>query len=153
MNNTPISHIIWIAIWSGIIGTAGMEILLQSITKSGMANADMARAVGSLFSKKLENSYRIGIMIQTISGIIFAFFYAVIIVYFNVHGFLSSAGAGTLIGFIHGAVVGFVLVAAVAENHPLPEFREAGFSVAVAHWIGHLMYGLLVGAVIGLIGY
>ena len=153
MNHTSISHIIWIAIWAGIIGTAGMEILLQSITKSGMANADMARAVGSLFTRKLENSYRIGIMIQTISGIIFAFLYAIIIVFFNVHGFLSCAGAGTLIGFIHGAIVGFVLVAAVAESHPLPEFREAGFSVAVAHWFGHIIYGLMVGAVIGLIGY
>ena len=151
--HAPISHIIWLAIWAGIIGTAGMEILLQSITKSGMANADMARAVGSLFTKKMENSYRIGILIQTMSGIIFAFFYAVVIVYFNVHGFLSCAGAGTLIGFIHGAVVGFVLVAAVAESHPLEEFRQAGFSVAVAHWIGHLIYGLLVGAVIGLIGF
>ena len=48
---------------------------------------------------------------------------------------------------------GFVLVAAVAESHPLPEFREAGFSVAVAHWFGHIIYGLMVGAVIGLIGY
>ncbi len=67
MNHTPISHIIWMSIWAGIIGTAGMEVLLQSITKSGMANADMARAIGSLFTKKLESSYRVGIMLQTVS--------------------------------------------------------------------------------------
>ncbi len=153
MDQIAISRIIWLAIWAGIVGTAGMEILLQSITKSGMANADMARAVGSLFTKSMSNAYKFGIIIQTFSGIIFAFLYTLVIVYFNVHGFLSSAGAGTLIGFIHGAVVGFVLVAAVAESHPMKEFREAGFSVAVAHWIGHLVYGLLVGVVIGLMGY
>ncbi len=153
MDHIAVSRIIWLAIWAGIFGTAGMEILLQSITKSGMANADMARAVGSLFTKSLQNAYGIGIIIQTINGIVFAFLYTLVIVYFQVHGFLSTAGAGTLIGFIHGAVVGFILVAAVAENHPLQEFKEAGFSVAVAHWVGHLIYGLIVGAVIGLMGY
>ena len=56
-------------------------------------------------------------------------------------------------GFIQGAVVGFVLVAAVAENHPLPEFRQAGFSVALAYWAGHLVYGFLVSAVFYLIGF
>ena len=66
---------------------------------------------------------------------------------------MSTAGAGTLIVFIRGAVAGFILVAVVAENHPLKEFKEAGFSVAVAHWLGHLIYGLIVGAVIGLMGY
>jgi hypothetical protein len=71
---------------------------------------------------------------------------------FSVHGFLSCEGAGTLIGFIHSAVVSFIPVAVVAENHPLPEFREAGFNVAIAHWAGHIVCGLLVGSVIGLIG-
>ena len=153
MQHVAASHIIWLAIWAGIFGTAGMEILLQSITKSGMANADMARAIGSLFTKKFQNAYGIGITVQTINGIVFAFLYTIVIVYFQVHGFLSSTGAGALIGFIHGAVVGFILVAVVAENHPLKEFKEAGFSVAVAHWAGHLVYGLIVGAVIGLMGY
>lgn len=153
MKDIALGRIIWLAVWAGIIGTAGMEIFLQRITKSGAANADMSRAIGSIFTKSLETAYGIGIIIQTISGIIFAFIYTLVIVYFNIHGYLGNALAGLLIGFIHGAVVGFLLVSAVAEHHPLPEFREAGFNVAVAHWAGHLVYGFLVGSVIGLLGF
>jgi len=153
MENITFGHIFWVALWAGIIGTVGMEIVLQSITKSGMANADMTRAIGSLFTKSYSNSYKIGFVLQTFSGIVFAFIYTLAFVLFDVKGFLSCAGAGVLIGFIHGAVVGFILVAAIAENHPLPEFRQAGFSVAVAHWAGHLVYGLLVGIIISLIGF
>ncbi len=150
MESVSIGQIIWRSVWAGIIATAGMEVFLQSITKSGIANADMTRAVGSFFTKSLDTAYKVGILIQTFSGIIFAFIYTVIITYFGVKGILNNAGAGALIGFIHGAVVGFVLVATVAENHPLPEFREAGFAVAVVHWAAHILYGLLVGVIIGL---
>lgn len=152
MEISALSRIIWLATWSGIIGTAGMELFLQRITKSGLTNADMSRAIGSVFTKSIESAYGIGIIIQTISGIFFAFFYTLVLVYFNIHGYLGNALAGLLIGFIHGAVVGFVLVSVVAEHHPLPEFREAGFDVALAHWAGHLVYGFLVGSVIGLSG-
>ena len=153
MKTIDLGHIIWLATWAGIIGTAGMEIFLQKITRSGLANADMSRAIGSIFTKSIKSSYGIGIIIQIFSGITFAFFYTLVIVYFNIHGYLGNALAGLLIGFIHGAVVGFVLVSAVAEHHPLPEFREAGFNVAVAHWAGHLVYGFIVGSVIGLLGF
>lgn len=144
---------VWLGIISGIIATSGMTLLLSAITRSGAANADMVRAVGSLFTKSLNNSFQVGLIIHYISGIFFALVYTWIIITFQVQGFLSILGAGILIGFIHGAVVSFVLVAAVAENHPLKEFQDAGFSVAAAHWAGHLVYGLLIGTMIGLIGY
>lgn len=144
---------IWLGILAGLIGTAGMTIVLNSVTKSGVANADMVRAVGSLFTKKLENSSRVGLMVHFSSGIVFAFLYLWAMLAFNVNGFLNLTGSGALIGFIHGAVVGFLLVAAVAENHPVKEFQKAGFSVAVAHWGAHIIYGLLVGAVIGIVGF
>ncbi len=149
MSNLSTGGILWISVVSGIIATLGMELFLRKITRSGLANADMVRAIGSIFTKSLDTAYRVGIIIHIISGIFFAFVYTLIISLVGVHGFLSSAGAGLLIGFIHGAVVGFMLVVTVAEHHPLPEFREAGFSVAVAHWGAHLLYGLLVGIVVG----
>ncbi len=150
MLNIPLYDFILMSIVSGLIATTGMTLLLNAITKSGIANADMIRAVGSLFTKSLDNAARVGIIIHFSVGLVFGFLYTFAIQAFEVQGFLSNVGSGVLIGFIHGAVVSFMLVASVAEHHPLKEFREAGFSVAVAHWAAHLFYGLLIGIVLGL---
>lgn len=152
MEGLSFPHFIWVAFCAGIIGTIGMELMLQSITKFGIANADMTRAIGSLFTNSSSVAYRFGFIIQSVSGIVFAFIYVLAFELFDIRGILNSAGAGLLLGFIHGAVVGFILVTAIAENHPHPEFRKAEFPVAVAHWAGHLIYGLLVGVLINLIG-
>lgn len=153
MENISIGDLVAISLIGGILGTLGMTIFLTVVSKSGYANADMVRALGSLFTKTLDSAFKVGIIIHICSGIIFAFFYTFAISALDVRGFLSSAGAGLLIGFIHGAVVSFLLVASVAENHPLPQFQKAGFSVAVAHWAAHLIYGLIVGISVGIIGY
>jgi hypothetical protein len=144
--------LLWTAVVAGLIGTAGMELVLRTITKSGWANADMVRALGSLFTRSIDNAYGVGIIIHFASGIFFAFLYSLAINAFNVHNVLLTTASGILIGFIHGGAVGFVLVTAVAEHHPLPQFKKAEFSVGVAHWIGHVVYGFLVGLVYGLMG-
>ena len=141
---------IWIVLIAGIIGTIGMTGLLEGITKSGIANADIVRAIGSLFTKSLESSFKVGIIIDLLAGIVFAAFYTFVIVSFEIHGLLSCIGACMLIGFVHGAVVSFLLVATVAEHHPLRQFQKTGFSVIIAHWAGHIFYGFIVGLVIGL---
>lgn len=153
MESISAGSLILISIIGGIFATSAMTLFLYGISSSGYANVDMVRALGSLFTKSLDNAFQVGIIIHTISGVIFAFLYSFIIMFLNVHGFASLVGAGLIIGFIHGAVVSFLLVASVAENHPLPQFQTAGFSVAVAHWFGHLVYGTVIGIVIGLIGY
>lgn len=150
MDGLITGKILWISVVAGLIATTGMELLFRKITKSGLANADMVRAIGSVFTKSMETAYRVGIIIHFISGIIFAFIYTLVISFLNIHGFISCVGSGLLMGFIHGAVVGFVLVVLVSEHHPLAEFRNAGFLVAVAHWGGHLLYGVIIGAVVGI---
>ncbi len=74
MGNLEFSRVVWLAVWSGIIGTAGMEIFLQRTTKFGMVNADMSRAIGHIFTKTIESAYGVGIIIQAISEIILALF-------------------------------------------------------------------------------
>jgi hypothetical protein len=146
-------EIIFLAVVSGLTGTLAMTSFMTLTSQSGFANADMIRAIGSLFTKSLKNSFKTGLIIQTVSGVIFALFYTIIITSLNLRGVLGIAGAGTLIGFFHGAVVAFMLVTAVAERHPLHKFQQAGFTAAFIHWAAHVFYGLAVGLMIGFIGY
>ena len=45
-----------LTIIAGLIGTGGMTLVMWLIQKSGMANADMVRAIGSIFSRNLDES-------------------------------------------------------------------------------------------------
>lgn len=152
MQITSFGEIVWIGIIAGLIGTAGMTLFLTIVTKSGIAHADMVRSVGSLFTRSLDNSYKTGIIIHTGWGIFFGIIYTFIISNFNLSSIFLIISVGFLIGFIHGFAVSLLLVIAVAEHHPVEQFRTPGFAVAVAHFVAHLIYGTLVGIVASIMG-
>ncbi len=137
---------------AGIVGTAGMSLAMWLITASGIANAAMIRAIGSLFTKSYDNSFEPGIVIHFISGILFAFLYVILISIIAPTSVAAAIGAGAMIGVFHGVAFSFLLVIMVAEHHPIEQFRNAGFEVAIAHFVGHVIYGLLVGVVVGVTG-
>jgi uncharacterized membrane protein YagU involved in acid resistance len=139
-------------IFTGIVGTAGMSLVMWLITRSGLANADMIRAIGSIFTRSYENAFTPGIIIHFIVGTIIAFFYVVLISIFSPTSVATSLGTGAIIGIFHGVVFSFLLVILVAEHHPLEQFREAGSEVAIAHLAGHIIYGLIVGTLVGILG-
>ena len=137
---------------SGLIGTAGMTLVMWAVTKSGIAHADMIRAIGSIFTRSYRDSLTPGVIVHFGVGIIVAFFYVIIISILTPASVIRTIGAGAMIGLFHGVVFSFLLVVAVAEHHPLEMFRSAGSEVAVTHLAGHIVYGLLVGMVVGLTG-
>jgi len=137
---------------AGLVGTAGMSIVLWAITRSGIANADMIRAIGSMFTRSYDKAFGPGLIVHFIVGIFVAFVYALLISLFSPLSIAAAIGAGALIGVFHGIAFGFILIVTVAEHHPLEQFRDAGLQVAVAHFVGHVVYGILVGAVIGITG-
>jgi uncharacterized membrane protein YagU involved in acid resistance len=137
---------------AGVIGTAGMSIALWGISHTGIANAAMIRAIGSLFTRSYEDSFGLGLTVHFIVGIILAFIYIALISLFEPESLAGAIAYGGMIGLAHGVAFGFLLVVAIAEHHPLEQFRKAGLEVAIAHLIGHVVYGVLVGAVVGLTG-
>jgi len=143
---------ILIIILSGILGTGGMSLVMWLITRSGLANADMVRAVGSIYTRSYENALLPGIIMHFTAGIIFAFLYVVFLSLFSLGSVGAYIGMGAMTGVFHGLVVSFLIVVLVAEHHPIEQFQKAGSEVAVAHLVGHIIYGLIVGAVIGIAG-
>lgn len=143
---------ILVIILSGILGTSGMSLVMWLITRSGLANSDMIRAVGSIYTRSFENALLPGIIMHFTAGIIFAFLYVVFLSLFSLGSVGAYIGMGAMTGVFHGLVVSFLIVVLVAEHHPIEQFQKAGAEVAVAHLFGHIIYGLIVGAVIGIAG-
>lgn len=143
-------RLILIPIFAGFIATGGITLVLWLIDKSGWTNADMVRAIGSLFTKSYENALRVGLIIHFTMGIIISAVYLHFLALLNLPSLTSVVFVGGIIGFVHGFVFSFGLVI-MAENHPVEKFKEADFEVAVAHILGHIVYGLLIGAIFGLL--
>ena len=139
-------------ILSGVIATFIMVLFLELVTRTKLANADMVRAIGSILTRDYDKALIPGLIIQFGFGIIFSFVYFGVISYFssaiNINGILM----GGLMGFFHGIVVGFVGVITVAIHHPITKFKQAGFTVAVAHLFGHVVYGLSIGILFSQVG-
>jgi hypothetical protein len=57
---------------------------------------------------------------------------------------------GLGLGVVHGMLVSLMLVWVVAEQHPLEEFNEATFAIGLSHLVGHVVFGGVVGLVVGL---
>lgn len=132
---------------AGFIATALMSLLLSVITRSKLANADMIRAIGSLYTGSYNNALIPGLIIQFASGVFFAFAYFVVMNFFFTPTLLRGILGGVIIGLAHGLIVGFALVITVAEHHPVEKFRKAGLTVASSHIAGHVIFGLSVGVI------
>jgi hypothetical protein len=130
----------------GIVATAFTSLSLYLVHWSGFANGDMVRALGSLVTRRYENSLPIGWVIHFSAGAAFSVMYALA---WKTTGFPIGPLVVlicTLFGLFHGSVVSLLLVVIVAERHPLERFREAGLRVAATHIAAHVVYGFFVGA-------
>ncbi len=137
---------------AGILATAVMSSVLYLFHWRGFANADMIRALGSLLTRSEDNALILGLAIHFTSGVVFAFVYLVFWSLWGIEALGTYVALGAFTGAAHGLVVSFLLVSLIAGHHPLPRFQEAGIGVAVAHLLGHVVYGVVVGLVAGAYG-
>ena len=131
---------------TGLVATFLMTLVLYSIHWRGFANADMLRALGSILTRSEQTALIPGTVLHFLFGIVFAFIYVGFWSSLPISALWTYLALGAIFGLGHGLVVSFALVVLVAEHHPLERFQRVGMGVAVAHLIGHVVYGLVVGA-------
>ena len=139
---------------AGFVGTTVMTLVMRLIHGLKWAEADMIRAIGTIYTKNSENAFLIGVFVHYLAGTCFAFLYAIVLALSPIPS--DSRWIIPLLmlftGLFHGLIMSMGLVVFVAEHHPLERFRRAGLGVVLAHLVGHLFYGFSVGVVFMITG-
>jgi hypothetical protein len=138
------------AVVAGVVGGLAMEWVMWLISRAGLARGDMVLALGSLLTKTRENAYRVGLVVHATAAIGFGLVYALLMITLGYTDMPLSLMIGLGVGTLHGILVSLMLVWVVADQHPLEEFKEADLLVGLSHFAGHVAYGAMVGAVVGL---
>ena len=142
------TRLVLMPIVAGFIATAGITGVLWAIDKTGWTNADMVRAVGSLITKSNDKARSVGLIVHFINGMIIAAIYLHLLSMLRMENIASEMLIGGLIGCAQGLFVSWAIIR-FAHRHPLEEFRQADYQVAIAHTVGHIAYGVLMGAGFG----
>lgn len=139
------------SIMSGVVATVAMTLFLWLLHYTKVVNADMPRAIGGIFTRSSDNALVVGTVLHFLAGIVFGFVYIVIWSLFALDTKLLLF-SGAILGAGHGLVVSFALIIFIAERHPLEQFQSAGFEVAVAHLVAHIIYGVVLAAMVASTG-
>ena len=140
-----------LVIIAGVTGTVFMSLVMWFIHQRGWANADMIRAIGSLVTRRYENSVGPGLLLHLAAGCLFAVAYLFIMRSTGFSNPVHLVFIGLALGTFHGAAMIFILMA-LAEKHPVTQFRTANVNVAFAHVVGHMAYGASIGLIVAFLG-
>ena len=129
----------------GFGATLVMTGVVFGLHGKSVSALDMLRALGSIFTRRLDYALPIGAAVHCIVGCACAFFYIGTWNLFPFAGIVQLTTLGVLVGFGHGLLVSLLLMTAVSEHHQLARFRKAGFGIALAYLTAHLAYGFTIG--------
>jgi hypothetical protein len=154
MNFLQAVEFIFVAPYAGIAGALGMSAFMYAVSKKMLHTPiNMVEAVGSLITGSMDQAKRVGLIVHLASGIYFSFVYTALFMGMHTNGFPVTFFAGLGLGFFHGLIVAYGLMFYTAERHPVAEFRHVTFQVGVLHLFGHVLYGGIVGFLVGLAPY
>lgn len=138
------------SVLAGVLGGVAMLAAMSLMTRAGLARGSMVVALGGMVTKSRDSALRVGLVLHTLSAIGFAMVYAMAMLALGFTTLPNSLFVGAGIGFLHGLIVSLMLVWVVAEGHPFEEYNDAGLAVGLSHLLGHIVYGGVVGLVIGI---
>jgi len=132
---------------AGICGTLVMTTFLLVPRWMGVGKIDVMPAVGSLIRHREQNVFMTGLMVHLGMGLTFAFVYAA---FLELSRLPFNAMTGAMLGGIHGVIVMLLVAIVIMEHHPVARYHEKGLSTGLSQLVAHILYGLTVGMVVGM---
>jgi len=146
-----ILHALLLGAFCGLIGAFAMTGFMGQVSQAFSRRVDMARALGSYFTGKVEGSAGLGRTIHTVSGVIFGMIYFAIMQVMGALIFPYALFLGIGFGFFHGLIMSYMLMFYACERHPVEEYRKATLEEGLLHLVGHIIFGGVAGLIGGLI--
>ena len=134
----------FVPFFAGLLGTAVMTLLLMMPHWLGFPRVDLIRAVGSYVTSNRETAFWPGMALNFLIGIICGYLYYWA---FRFTGIPLTPLFGALAGVAHGVLAMLTAVIAILEHHPDKRYQQRGPMTAFAQLLGHIVYGVVVGAV------
>jgi hypothetical protein len=132
----------------GLAGTVAMTFFLLLPRWLGRTHVDVIRAGGALVvGSRNRSAFPVGLGIHIAMGIGFAFVYSA---FLSLSSLPFNALTGLLLGSIHGVIAMLLVSILIMEHHPDPRYHERGPSTGLAQLGAHMLYGTVVGLIVGL---
>jgi len=132
----------------GLAGTVAMTLFLLLPRWLGLAHVDVIRAGGALVvGSGNRSAFPVGLGIHIAMGIGFAFVYSA---FLSLSSLPFNALTGLLLGSIHGVIVMLLVSILIMEHHPEQRYHERGPATGLAQLGAHMLYGTIVGLIVGL---
>lgn len=128
-----------------------MTFFMGAVSQAFSKRVDMARALGSYFTGKVEGSGGLGRMLHSLSGVIFGMIYFAIMQAMGALTFPYALFLGIGFGFFHGLIMSYMLMFYASERHPIEEYRKATLEEGLLHLVGHIIFGGVAGLLGGLL--
>lgn len=134
----------------GLVATSAMNTFMWILAGLTKTRVDMVNAVGSLYTHSQDNSFWPGLIMQNTAGVVMTYVYGIFLELGNFNATYTYGFLGLLMGLIHGVAVAIIMAKLLGEHHPVATFQKVTGKVALAHIVGHLIFGLVIGTMYGM---
>ena len=143
---------LFLVLLSGAIGACVMGALVQWSSRGKATDTDGVQALGNFGLLGLGHGKLTGWIVHIVAGMVFAVPYAIVMQWLGLTQIHHMLLAGVATGALHGYVVGFWIIILLGEHHRFRRVREEGPVLAVIYMISHVVFGGVVGLMLGVTG-
>ncbi|WP_141731982.1 hypothetical protein [Oligoflexus tunisiensis] len=138
----------FVTVTGAVIATLVMAAVMYTLVWDGFRHGDMIRLLGTDVTTDPKKFFTMGMIMYFVSGMLLSWFYYKALSFLNFDSVTISSGIGGFMGFVQGFVMINFYVTALGSRHPSESYNRNWLPLSLAHWFGHILFGVSLGSII-----